>query len=51
MLSNDIATALKVLAEEEGADGEYQQGISLAFAASERYFKLRRQLGIAVDQN
>jgi len=50
VLSNDIATALKVLAEEEGADGELGKDL-VAFAASERYFKLRRQLGIAVDQS
>jgi hypothetical protein len=50
VLSNDIATALKVLAEEEGADGELGKDL-VAFAASERYFKLRRQLGIAIDQN
>jgi hypothetical protein len=39
-----------VLAEEEGSDGELGKDL-VAFAASERYFKLRRQLGIAVDQN
>ena len=50
VLSNDIATALKVLGEEEGPDGELGKDL-LAFAASERYFKLRRQLGIAVGQN
>jgi hypothetical protein len=50
VLSNDIATGLKVLAEEEGPDGELGKDL-VAFAASERYFKLRRQLGIAIDQN
>ncbi|HEY4104623.1 MAG TPA: hypothetical protein VGM44_12065 [Polyangiaceae bacterium] len=50
VLSNDIATSLKVLSEEEGTDGELGKDL-VAFAASERYFKLRRQLGIAIDQN
>ncbi len=50
LLSNDIATALGVLAAEEGADGELGKDL-LGYAASERYFKLRRQLGIAIDQN
>jgi hypothetical protein len=50
VLANDIGTALKVLAEEEGPDGELGKDL-VAFAASERYFKLRRQLGIAIDQN
>ena len=50
VLSNDIATALAVLGAEEGPDGELGKDL-LAFAASERYFKLRRQLGIAIDQN
>ncbi len=50
VLSNDITSALAVLAPEEGADGELGKDL-LSFAASERYFKLRRQLGIAIDQN
>ncbi len=50
VLANDIGTALKVMAEEEGPDGELGKDL-VAFAASERYFKLRRQLGIAIDQN
>jgi hypothetical protein len=50
VLANDIGTALKLLAEEEGADGELGKDLA-PFAASERYFKLRRQLGIAIDQN
>jgi hypothetical protein len=50
VLSNDIATALSVLQPEEGPDGELGKDL-LAFAASERYFKLRRQLGIAIDQD
>jgi len=50
VLSNDIATAVAILAKEEGESGELGRDL-LAFAASERYFKLRRQLGIAIDQN
>jgi len=50
VLANDISTALELLATEEGADGELGKDL-LAFAASDRYFRLRRQLGIAVDQN
>lgn len=50
VLSNDIATALALLAPEEGPDGELGKDL-LGYAASERYFKLRRQLGIAIDQN
>lgn len=50
VLANDVATALKLLAAEEGADGELGKDL-LAFAASDRYFRLRRQLGVAVDQN
>jgi len=50
VLANDIGTALRLLAEEEGADGELGKDL-VPFAASERYFKLRRQLGIAIDQN
>ncbi len=50
VLSNDIATALAALTPEEGPDGEQGKDL-LSFAASERYFKLRRQLGIAIDQN
>jgi hypothetical protein len=50
VLSNDIATALSVLQPEEGPEGELGKDL-LAFAASERYFKLRRQLGIAIDQD
>lgn len=50
VLGNDVATALKLLAAEEGADGELGKDL-LAFAVSDRYFKLRRQLGIAIDQH
>jgi hypothetical protein len=50
VLSNDIGSALRVLSAEEGPDGELGKDL-LSFAASESYFKLRRQLGIAIDQN
>ncbi|HEY2408140.1 MAG TPA: hypothetical protein VGI10_19165 [Polyangiaceae bacterium] len=50
LLCNDVSAALGLLEKEEGADGELGKDL-LAFAASERYFKLRRQLGIAIDQN
>lgn len=50
VLSDDVTTALRVLEGEEGPDGELGKDL-LSFAASERYFKLRRQLGIAIDQN
>jgi golgin subfamily B member 1 len=50
LLCNDLPTALGRLKAEEGGLGEL--GLDLiAFATSERYFKLRRQLGIAIDQN
>jgi hypothetical protein len=48
LLANDLDTALKLLTEEEGEHGELGKDL-LAFAVSERYSKLRRQLGIALD--
>jgi len=50
LLAGDLATALSILKPEEGEHGELGKDL-LGFAVSERYFKLRRQLGIAVDQN
>jgi golgin subfamily B member 1 len=50
VLCNDIGSALGLLSAEEGPDGELGKDL-MTFAASERYFKLRRQLGIAIDQN
>lgn len=50
LLCNDLATALARLDSEEGQLGELGRDL-VAFVASDRYFKLRRQLGIAVDQN
>lgn len=49
LLADDLETALAVLTAEEGQHGELAKDL-LGFVASERYFKLRRQLGIAVDQ-
>jgi hypothetical protein len=47
LLANDLATALKVLEVEERGQGELCKDL-LAFATSERYFELRRQLGVAL---
>jgi hypothetical protein len=46
LLCGDLATALGVLAAEEGAQGELAKDL-LWFSASDRYGKLRRQLGVA----
>lgn len=60
LLANDLGTALAVLAREEARHGETADALPgggrfgelakdlLVFAASERYFELRRQLGIAI---
>jgi hypothetical protein len=48
LLANDLGTALRVLEPEERGLGELGKDL-LAFASSERYFQLRRQLGIAVS--
>ncbi len=50
LLCNDLATALHRLEHEEGQFGEHGRDL-VAFVSSDRYFKLRRQLGIAIDQN
>ena len=47
LLANDLGTALKLLEAEERGQGELARDL-LAFATSERYFQLRRQLGIAL---
>jgi hypothetical protein len=47
VLANDLGTALSVLEAEEGRLGELGKDV-LVFATSERYFKLRRQLGISL---
>jgi len=50
LLCNDLGTASAVLEAEEGKQGELGKDL-INFVTSERYFQLRRQLGIAVDQN
>jgi len=47
LLSNDLGTALRLLEPEERGLGELAKDL-FAFASSERYFQLRRQLGIAI---
>jgi hypothetical protein len=46
VLCGDLATALSALAAEEGEHGELGKDL-LWFSASDRYGKLRRQLGVA----
>lgn len=46
LLSGDLGTALSLLRAEEGAEGELAKDL-LWFSASDRYGKLRRQLGVA----
>jgi hypothetical protein len=48
LVANDLEACLGLLEAEEGKSGELAKDL-VAFAASERYFKLRRQLGIALD--
>ncbi len=48
VLANDLITAARTLAPEEGSLGELSKDL-ICFATSERYFRLRRQLGIAVQ--
>ncbi len=50
LIANDLAAALGVLETEEGRHGELSKDL-LAFVVSDRYFKLRRQLGIALPSN
>ncbi len=50
LLSNDLAAAAALLEQEEGRLGELAKDL-IGFATSLRYFKLRRQLGLAIDQN
>jgi len=49
-LCNDIVTAASLLEAEEGKLGELSRDL-ITFLVSERYFRLRRQLGISIDQN
>ena len=48
LLGNDLTAALGLLEAEEGKLGELGRDL-IAFVASERYFKLRRQLGVALE--
>ncbi len=48
LLCNDLMTAAQLLAPEEGQLGDLAKDL-ITFVTSERYFRLRRQLGIAVD--
>jgi len=50
LLCNDLDTALTVLDKEGGKQGELGKDL-LIFCASERYFQLRKQLGISLDSN
>ena len=47
-LCNDLPTACTLLEAEEGKLGELARDL-IAFVTSERYFQLRRRMGIAVD--
>jgi hypothetical protein len=47
VLSNDLVTAAGALEAEQGKLGESAKDL-ICFATSDRYFKLRRQLGIAL---
>ncbi len=50
LLCNDLATAAKVLAAEEKGPGLGDRAQDLVvFACSDRYFNLRKQLGIAIQ--
>jgi len=48
VLSNDLSTAFSLLEPEEGKHGELARDL-VAYVTSDRYFQLRRQIGIAVD--
>lgn len=50
LLANDLPAAHAILEREEGKRGEFAKDL-IAFSTSEPYFALRRELGIAVDQN
>lgn len=50
LLGNDLNTAVGILRAEEGEHGELAKDL-LAFVVSDRYFQLRRQLGISIDQS
>lgn len=48
LLGNDVAAALGLLEPEEGKHGELSKDL-LVFATSDRYGRLRRQLGVAIE--
>ncbi len=48
LLSGDLPTAAALLAPTDGKLGDLTKDL-IAFSTSQRYFQLRRQLGIAVD--
>jgi hypothetical protein len=50
LLCNDLISAARLLEQEEGKLGEFAKDL-IAFASSERYFNLRRELGISLSQN
>lgn len=50
LLCNDLATA-KGVVETQGPESDELMKDLLAFAVGDRYSQLRRQLGIAIDQN
>lgn len=50
LLSNDLGSVHALLEREEGRRGDYAKDL-IAFTTSEPYFALRREIGIAIDQN
>ncbi|MFZ5897390.1 MAG: hypothetical protein ACOY0T_40425 [Myxococcota bacterium] len=48
VLSNDLLTASRILQAEENGLGDLSKDL-VCFVTSERYFRLRRQLGIAIQ--
>jgi hypothetical protein len=48
VLANDLETAAGLLESEDGKQGELFRDL-VSFSTSDRYFMLRRRLGIAVD--
>jgi hypothetical protein len=50
LLCNDLAAAVGMLETEEGQPNERGRDL-VAYVVSDRYFQIRRQLGIAVDQS
>lgn len=48
LLCNDLGTAAELLEPEDGKLGELTRDL-ISFVTSDRYFRLRRQLGVAID--